>query len=75
MEKLNTRLADDEFLGKGTVVVSKIEVHGPSQCAVPDQGSLYLDRRLTWGETADIALAEVRQAMGSGRGEGRHAPL
>jgi putative selenium metabolism hydrolase len=64
MEKLNTRLADDEFLGKGTVVVSKIEVHGPSQCAVPDQGSLYLDRRLTWGETAESALAEVRQAMG-----------
>jgi putative selenium metabolism hydrolase len=65
MEKLNTRLADDEFLGKGTVVVSKIEVHGPSQCAVPDQGSLYLDRRLTWGETAESALAEVRQAMGA----------
>jgi putative selenium metabolism hydrolase len=64
MEQLNTRLATDEFLGKGTVVVSKIDVHGPSQCAVPDQGSLYLDRRLTWGETAESALAEVRQAMG-----------
>jgi putative selenium metabolism hydrolase len=65
MERLNTRLADDEFLGKGTVVVSRVDVHGPSQCAVPDQGSLYLDRRLTWGETAESALAEVRQAMGS----------
>jgi putative selenium metabolism hydrolase len=65
MEKLNTRLADDEFLGKGTIVVSKIDVHGPSQCAVPDQGSIYLDRRLTWGETADSALAEVRAAMGA----------
>jgi putative selenium metabolism hydrolase len=65
MEKLNAvGLAHDEFLGKGTVVVSKIDVHGPSQCAVPDQGSIYLDRRLTWGETADIALEQVRREMG-----------
>jgi len=64
MEKLNEKLAFDEFLGKGTIVVSKVEVHGPSQCAVPDQGSLYMDRRLTWGETADIALDQVRTSMG-----------
>jgi putative selenium metabolism hydrolase len=65
MEKLNEGLARDEFLGKGTIVVSKIDVHGPSQCAVPDQGSIYLDRRLTWGETAESALGEVRRAMGA----------
>jgi putative selenium metabolism hydrolase len=64
MEKMNEGLAADEFLGKGTVVVSRIEAHGPSQCAVPDQGMLYLDRRLTWGETADQALSQVRSAMG-----------
>jgi putative selenium metabolism hydrolase len=64
MEALNGRLATDDFLGKGTVVVSKVDVHGPSQCAVPDQGMLYLDRRLTWGETADAALDEVRKAAG-----------
>jgi putative selenium metabolism hydrolase len=63
MEKLNEKLAFDEFLGKGTVVVSRVDVHGPSQCAVPDQGSIYLDRRLTWGETAEVALSEVRAAM------------
>jgi putative selenium metabolism hydrolase len=65
MERMNEHLAVDEFLGKGTVVVSKIDVHGPSQCAVPDQGMLYLDRRLTWGETADQALAQIREAMGA----------
>ncbi len=64
IEKLNDKLAFDEFLGKGTIVVSKVEVHGPSQCAVPDQGSLYMDRRLTWGETAEIALEQVRKSMG-----------
>jgi len=65
MERLNGTLASDEFLGKGTVVVSKMDVRGPSQCAVPDQGEIYLDRRLTWGETAEAALAQAREAMGA----------
>jgi putative selenium metabolism hydrolase len=43
----------------------QVEVKGPSLCAVPDQGTVYLDRRLTWGETADGALVEVRRAMGA----------
>jgi putative selenium metabolism hydrolase len=65
VERLNGKLPADEFLGKGTVTVSRVDVKGPSLCAVPDQGTVYLDRRLTWGETADGALAEVRQAMGA----------
>ena len=65
MEKLNAELKpdDDNFLGKGTVVVSQIKVQGPSQCAVPDQAMLYLDRRLTWGETADTAIKQVKDAI------------
>jgi putative selenium metabolism hydrolase len=63
MEKLNESLATDDFLGKGSIVVSRVDAHGPSQCAVPDQGSLYMDRRLTWGETAEQALSEVKIAM------------
>jgi acetylornithine deacetylase/succinyl-diaminopimelate desuccinylase-like protein len=27
---------------------------------VPDYCSIYLDRRLTWGETKESALAEIR---------------
>jgi len=66
VERLNAALAadDDGFLGKGTVIVSKMEAHGPSQCAVPDQAMLYLDRRLTWGETLEMAVEQVRQAIG-----------
>lgn len=65
IEKLNETLKPDEdgFLGKGTVVVSKIDVHGPSQCAVPDQAMLYLDRRLTWGENQNMAMEQVRSAI------------
>ena len=65
IEELNERLQpdDDRFLGKGTIVVSQISVKGPSQCAVPDQAMLYLDRRLTWGEDADLAISQVKKAV------------
>jgi len=61
IEKLNERLADDPFLGKGTVTVTQATSSSPSLCAVPDIGGLYLDRRLTHGETMDTAIAEIRE--------------
>ncbi|MBI2341663.1 MAG: YgeY family selenium metabolism-linked hydrolase, partial [Deltaproteobacteria bacterium] len=63
IEKLNERLKNDEFLGNGTVVVSQISSVGPSQCAVPDKCSIYLDRRLTWGETEQSAVSELREIV------------
>ncbi len=57
---LNGRLADDPFLGKGSITVSFIDCKSPSLCAVPDEARIWLDRRLTVGETVDSALAEVR---------------
>ncbi|MBI9103136.1 MAG: YgeY family selenium metabolism-linked hydrolase [Spirochaetales bacterium] len=71
MEKLNDELQPDEdnFLGKGTIVVSQIDVKGPSQCAVPDQAMIYLDRRLTWGEDAELAMNQVRKAMSEATGD------
>lgn len=63
LSKLNDRLAYDEFLGKGTVVVSEIASVGPSQCAVPDGCRIYLDRRLTIGETKDIAVLQVLELV------------
>ncbi len=65
LEKLNAELKpdDDGFLGKGTITVSQIKVHGPSQCAVPDQAMLYCDRRLTWGEDDKLAISQVEKAL------------
>ncbi len=62
IEKLHERLRHDEFLGKGSVCVTEVYFTGPSQCAVPDSARIHLDRRLTWGETKDSAVAEVREA-------------
>ncbi len=63
IEKLHERLATDEFLGKGSVTISEFVSGSPSLCAVADFARLHLDRRLTWGETKEIAVNEVVQAV------------
>ncbi len=59
VEKLNERLAFDAFLGKGSITISEFVSGSPSLCAVADYAHLHLDRRLTWGETKESAVAEV----------------
>jgi len=59
VEVLNEDLAEDKFLGKGSIIVSSIECTTPSLNAVPDSARIYLDRRLTVGETVDSAMAEI----------------
>jgi len=62
IEKLNENLADDAFLGKGTIAVTQFFFSSPSQCAVPDSATLQVDRRLTVGETEEIAVQELKDA-------------
>jgi len=69
IEALNERLAADSFLGKGTVVVSKVDVQTPSINAVPDGCTIYLDRRLTIGETVESARAELEALPAAQAGE------
>lgn len=63
IEKLNERLGYDEFLGKGTVTISEIKSGSPSLCAVADYAQFHLDRRLTWGETKESAVAEIEEII------------
>ena len=71
IEQLNKDLKpdDDNFLGKGTITVSQIDVKGPSQCAVADYAMLYCDRRLTWGEDAELAIGQVREYVSKATGD------
>ena len=62
-EKLNERLKFDEFLGKGTVTISEMVTGSPSLCAVSDYARIHLDRRLTWGETKESAVAEIEELI------------
>ena len=63
IEKLNERLTFDEFLGKGTVTISEMVTGSPSLCAVADYARIHLDRRLTWGETKESAVAEIEDLI------------
>jgi len=63
VEKLNDRLQTDEFLGKGSVTISEFVSGSPSLCAVADYARIHLDRRLTWGETKESAVAEIRKIL------------
>jgi putative selenium metabolism hydrolase len=69
VERLNTRLKDDAFLGKGTVAVTQIRSLSPSLCAVPGACTVHLDRRLTAGETKESAVAEVKALPGAENAE------
>jgi putative selenium metabolism hydrolase len=60
VEQLNERLHFDPFLGKGTLAVSEIFFSSPSRCAVADRCAISVDRRLTDGETWELALDEIR---------------
>ena len=64
IEKLHPQLADNAFLGKGSVTISEIRSTSPSLCAVADSCSIHLDRRLTKGETEETSVAEVRKVAG-----------
>ncbi len=63
IEKLNDRLADDPFLGKGSVTISEFVSSSPSLCAVSDFAKIHLDRRLTWGEDKELALNEIKNIV------------
>ena len=61
LQKLHTRLMEDKFLGKGSLTVSEIFFSSPSRCAVADECSISIDRRLTKGENEESALNQIKK--------------
>jgi putative selenium metabolism hydrolase len=57
---LEPTLGDDPFLGNGKITVSDMKVRTPSINAVPDEAVIFIDRRMTFGETKEQAIAQVR---------------
>lgn len=60
LQVLHANLKDDDFLGKGSLTVSEIFYSSPSRCAVADGCSISVDRRLTAGETGELAMQQIR---------------
>jgi len=63
IELLAAQLGHDSFLGAGSTAVTRIESTAGSNNAIPDSCTLYIDRRLTGGETEAKALAEVKRVV------------
>ena len=60
IQRLAPRLKDDPFLGRGTITVTRIESKSGSLNVVPDECTIFVDRRMTWGETPQSCLEELR---------------
>lgn len=56
---LEPKLGDHPFLGHGKITVTDMTVKTPSINAVPDEAVIYIDRRMTFGETEEGVIAEV----------------
>jgi len=56
---LEPKLGDHPFLGHGKITVSDMHVKTPSINAVPDEALIYIDRRMTFGETKEGVKAQV----------------
>jgi putative selenium metabolism hydrolase len=57
---LNGKLLHHHFLGKGSVAVTSVSCETPSLNAIPNKCTIFLDRRLTMGESKATALKEIR---------------
>lgn len=61
---LESAFKSDPFLGKGTITVTDMTVKTVSVNAVPHEATIYVDRRLTHGETPEGELARMQALVG-----------
>ncbi len=64
ISKLEPELGDDPFLGHGRITVSDMHVKTPSINAVPDEATIFIDRRITFGEEPQKELERIRRVIG-----------
>ena len=57
---LEPQLGDHPFLGHGKITVSDMHVQTPSINAVPDEAVIFIDRRMTFGESKEAVRAQVQ---------------
>jgi putative selenium metabolism hydrolase len=60
---LDAHLHTDPFLGKGTIMVTDTRISTASINAVPDGFTIFIDRRLTFGESKEQAVQQVKELI------------
>ena len=63
VSELEPELGDDPFLGHGKITVTDMTVRTPSINAVPDRCTIFIDRRLTFGEDPHAEVERVRNLI------------
>jgi putative selenium metabolism hydrolase len=57
---LDANLMSHEFLGQGRVTVTRVSSVSPSDNAVPDECRIFIDRRVTFGESKADVIAQIQ---------------
>jgi putative selenium metabolism hydrolase len=60
---LDAHLPSHPFLGKATVAVTDASISTASINAVPDGFTIFIDRRMTFGETKEEAIQQIRDLI------------
>jgi len=59
ISNMEPELGDHEFLGHGKITVTDMAVKTPSINAVPDECTIFIDRRMTFGESKEDVRAQL----------------
>lgn len=59
IDKMGPNLRTHEFLGQGRITVTRVQSVSPSDNAVPDECRIFIDRRVTFGDTKESVIAEI----------------
>ncbi|MBZ0299230.1 MAG: YgeY family selenium metabolism-linked hydrolase [Anaerolineae bacterium] len=65
ISQLEPQFKDDPFLGNGRITVTDMTVETPSINAVPNQATIFIDRRLTFGEDPYEELERIKGLLGN----------
>jgi putative selenium metabolism hydrolase len=57
---MDATLPSHEFLGQGRITVTRVSSVSPSDNAVPDECRIFIDRRVTFGETKEGVIDSIR---------------
>ena len=60
LSRMGIDLDAHEFLGKGSITVTRVQSTGPSDNAVPDECRIFIDRRVTFGETKEGIIESIK---------------
>ena len=61
--EMGAALPSHDFLGKGCITVTRISSRSPSDNSVPDECKIFIDRRVTFGESKEAVIEAVRDLI------------